>query len=671
MAEVTLGRQEGLVVVLGILLVAAGHAAHVPIWLSGLAATLLGWRMAAGMGWLPLPGRALLILLALACAAAILAAYHTLFGREAGVAMLTLMVALKLLEMRTRRDAVLTVFLGWFLVLTHFLYGQDIAAALYLFAAAIWLLMALALLTHPAQGLAAATRRALLLVAQAVPLMVLLFLLFPRLPGPLWGLPKDAFAGRTGLDETMSPGSISRLVQSDQVAFRAEFRGAPPPAAQRYWRGPVLELFDGRSWRPHRGAAAQPAVEATGASIAYSLTLEPHGKTWIFALDVADPLNLPPHTGLAPTLQLLADQPITQRRRFDLVALPRHRLDANADPETLTRALQLPPAGNPRARALAERLRRAARSDQDVVEAVLRLFREEDFHYTLTPPLLGADGVDEFLFGTRRGFCEHYAGAFTFLMRAAGVPARVVTGYQGGEFNSLGGYYIVRQSDAHAWSEVWLRGRGWVRVDPTAAVSAARIEQGITAALPAEASLPYLMRTQWTWLKTLRLNWDALNNRWNQWVIGFDQERQVGLFARMGLGIVSWRELGLMLLGALALTLGLLAALTLRQRTPADPIQAAWLKLGRKLARVGLPRAPQEGPLAYAERVGRARPDLAAPVRVLAHRYAALRYGRAASPQAGKDFRRAVAAFNPRRLTKTAHATPSSGTGRPTAQPWA
>ncbi|MEO1767042.1 transglutaminase TgpA family protein [Thiobacter aerophilum] len=669
MADTLLARRESLAVVLGILLVAAGHAAHLPPWLTLLTATLLGWRLAASQGWVPLPGRGLLILLALACAASILVAYHTLFGREAGVAMLTLMVALKLMEMRTRRDAVLTVFLGWFLVLTHFLYGQDILLALYLFTATVWLLVALALLTHPAQSVPAAMRLALTLTIQALPLVVLLFVLFPRLPGPLWGLPKDTFAARSGLDEIMRPGSISRLVQSDEVVFRAEFKGPPPPAAQRYWRGPVLEIFDGASWQPHRGAAVLPAVEADGPPIAYSVTLEPHGKPWVFALELPDPLALGPHMRLASTYQLFATQPLTQRQRFDLLALPQHRLDANPDPHTLARALQLPPSGNSRARALAEQMRRTAHSDGEVVEAVLRLFREQDFRYTLTPPLLGPDGVDEFLFDTRRGFCEHYAGAFTFLMRAAGVPARVVTGYQGGEFNELGGYLIVRQSDAHAWSEVWLPQRGWVRVDPTAAVAASRIERGPSAALPAGEPLPYLLRSQPLWLKTLRLKWDALNHRWNLWVIGFDQERQVGLFARMGFGIVSWRKLAWMLLVALAASFILLAALTLRLPAPRDPVQAAWLRLCRKLARAGLPRAPQEGPLAYAERIGKTRPELAAPLAALARRYAALRYGGENDPHAAREFARQAAAFPAPRPCGKPHSTASSGTGRPTAQP--
>jgi transglutaminase-like putative cysteine protease/uncharacterized protein (DUF58 family) len=643
-----LPRRSILVLTAGLTWVLAPLALHLPLWVTLAAAALITWRTLATLGFWPLAGKRLLLLLAAAGAAAILAAYHTLFGREAGVAMLTLMTALKLMEMRSRRDGVLAVFLGLFVLLTQFLYGQGIVEALIALTATGFLLAGLALLTHPGHSGRGAARLSVLLMLSALPVMVVLFLLFPRPLGPLWGLPRDARAGMSGLDETMSPGSISRLIQSDQVAFRVEFAGPLPPPAQRYWRGPVLERFDGRSWLPDRSPAPEPTVESAGEAIAYTLTLEPHGKNWIFALDVPDPLALPPHTRLSPTLQLLAEKPVEHRRRFALVALPRYRLDANADTSLLTKALALPEKGNPRARALAQTLSARAHSEEEVVAAALQLFRSQPFHYTLTPPLLGEDGVDEFLFETRRGFCEHYAGAFTFLMRAAGVPARVVTGYQGGEFNPLGGYFIVRQSDAHAWSEVWLAGRGWVRVDPTAAVAAERIERGVAAALPAAEPLPFLMRTEVRWLRTLRLQWDLLNTRWHQWVIGFDQERQLALLARMGAGIVSWRELAWMLaasLGALAL---LFAAITLRRPTPTDPLQAIWQRFCRRLAAAGLPRAPHEGPLAYARRIARLRPDLAAPIEAIANAYATLRYGPRINREALASLRRQVAKFRVR-----------------------
>lgn len=648
MRQAQLGRREVLWVLVGIVLVSLPHAAHLPVWLSTSVLALWLWRLAVALGWLPPPGKALLLALVTACGSAILGAYHTLFGREAGVAMLTLMLALKLMEMRGRRDAVLTVFLGLFVALTHFLYGQGIALALYLFGVAGLFIAALAALTQPRLSPRQALATASSLIVQALPLMLLLFLLFPRLSGPLWGLPKDAHGAMTGLSETMTPGSISQLVQSDAVAFRAEFTGPPPPPSQRYWRGPVLEVFDGRSWLPFRGSDGAASVEPRGTALAYTLTLEPHGKPWVFALDLADSRSLPRHTRLAPNGQLLAQQAIDRRARFALIALPGARLDRAGEPDSLLRALTLPAHGNPRTRELAKRLRGDNPDDRALVRAALDLFRREPFHYTLHPPLLEADGVDGFLFETRRGFCEHYAGAFTFLMRAAGVPARVVTGYQGGEFNRLAGYLIVRQSDAHAWSEVWLEGEGWVRVDPTAAVAAERIEQGLAAALPAGEPLPLLMRAQAPWLKTLRLQWDALNNRWNQWVIGFDQEQQIALMARLGLGIVSWRELAWMLVAALTLGMALIIALAVRARPRRDAVQAAWERFCHTLARAGLARAPNEGPLDYAERVAAQRPDLALPVRRIADHYARLRYGPPASDDALAALIAAVRAFRPK-----------------------
>jgi protein-glutamine gamma-glutamyltransferase len=640
-----------------IALVLAPHAGHLPTWLSAAACAMLAWRWATASGKLPLPGKGTLALLLVASGAGILLQYHTLFGRDAGVALLTLMLALKTLEVRAYRDAMLTVFLGYFLVVTNFFYTQSIPVALYLLAVVLVLTFALVTLNHPAS--AKRWRQPLklsaLLLAQAAPVMLLLFVLFPRIAGPLWGLPGDAFAAMSGLSGNMAPGSISRLVQSQAIAFRAEFAAefetAPPPAAQLYWRALALENYDGRAWNPARtGYDPEPAINTVGAPVRYSVTIEPHNKPWVFALEVPDPLALPQDTRLTSDLQLLAKSPLQRRARYTLSSFPNHQLGRDAEPWQLDRALQLPAHGNPQARALAQRLKNEAASDADVVARVLRLFREQHYAYTLTPPLLGNDGIDEFLFATRSGFCEHYAGAFTYLMRAAGVPARVVTGYQGGEFNRLGNYLIVRQSDAHAWSEVWLKDQGWVRIDPTAAVAANRIEYGIASALPAGEPLPFFVRSDMAWLKQLRLSLDTLNNQWNQWVLGYDQEQQISFLASLGFGIVSSRELAWGLAIGTGLLLGIMAAFTLRPgRKPAqDKVQALYLRFCAKLEKAGIIRSATEGPVDFAHRVRMQRPEFSATTDAVSHLYIQLRYGAHASNEMLRELGALVKTFRAR-----------------------
>src|SRR3569623_946517 len=413
-------------------LVGVPHALHLPLWLSGVAVGLGIWRYIAAHRQLRLPPSWLRIALTVLSLGAIFGQYGTLLGRDAGAALLIAMLGLKLLELREPRDVYVVGCLGYFLVIVHFLYSQTPLLVVYMLATVVLLTATLIDLTRREHApLRPLLRLAATLVGYAVPLMLAAFILFPRISSPLWGLPNDAYSGMSGLSNEMAPGRISQLSLSDAVAFRVEFEGALPPPQQRYWRGPVFSLTDGERWRGgplderERGA---PSFVALGAPFRYSVTLEPRDHRWLFALE-------------------------------------------------------LPAEGSPRARALAADWRAHATSSADVVQAALRMYREQHFVYTLTPPRIDDDFVDGFLFGTRRGFCEHYAASLAFLMRAAGIPARVVTGYQGGELNSFGNYLVVRHRDAHAWTEVWLGDSGWVRVDPTAAVAPERIERGIDPAL--------------------------------------------------------------------------------------------------------------------------------------------------------------------------------------------
>ncbi|MDR0775022.1 MAG: DUF3488 and transglutaminase-like domain-containing protein [Azonexus sp.] len=604
----------------------APHFAHQPSWLSVCVALTFAWG-----GWLwwqdrRLPGRWLLVLLVAGGCAAILAEFHTLFGRDPGVALLVMLMALKLLELKSRRDAIVVVILGYFLLLTHYFYSQSIPTGLWLLTA-LWLVTATLIRVHG--GSAATTRgtlrHAAVLAAQSLPFMLVLYLLFPRIPGPLWGLPQDAHAGRTGLSETMTPGNIASLAQSSEIAFRVLFDGALPPRDKLYWRGPVLEAFDGRIWRPYPGVTPHPQLALLSQPVDYQTTLEGHSQRWLLALDA--PSTLPADAILSGTLTVNARQPVVNRQRHRFSSVLDYRFNVEETQAVLQRNLALP-GNNPRSVDLARRWRAENSSPQALIDKALDLFARE-FFYTLRPPLLGENGIDEFLFTTRRGFCEHFAAAFVVLMRAGGVPARVVTGYQGGERNPVDGFLVVRQSDAHAWAEVWLAGRGWVRVDPTAAVSPSRIEAGIADALPAGEPLPALLQVRTDWLRTLRHRWEAINNAWNQQVIGFDRERQRDLLARFGLPDADWRDLAIALGTATALLLTASLAWALYHRPHRDPAARLWQKVLRYLARRQVHCAPWETPLALAVRLKAERPELAEPVAQVVEAYLLARYGTA------------------------------------------
>jgi len=602
----------------------APHFEHQPLWLSAFAGLMLLWG-----GWLwwqdqRLPGRWLLLLLVIAGCAGIYAEFRTLFGRDAGVSMLVVFMAMKLLELKSRRDGVVVVNLGYFLLLTHYFYSQSIPTGLWLLGA-MWLVTAtlIRLYGGPQATPRHTLRYAGLLCVQAMPFMLVLYLLFPRITGPLWGLPQDAHAGKTGLSETMTPGMIANLAQSSEIAFRVRFDGDIPAKDKLYWRGPVLENFDGATWRPL--TARHPLrIETISPPIAYETTLEAHSQRWLLALDATT--GLPPETALSGTLTATSRQPVTSRQRFRLAASLDYRFNATEEATVIRRNLALPADSNPQARRLADSWRATAKTPDAMIGQALALFANE-FSYTLQPPLLGENSVDDFLFRTRRGFCEHFAAAFVVLMRNAGIPARVVTGYQGGERNPVDGYLVVRQSDAHAWAEVWLEGRGWVRVDPTAAVSPTRIETGIADALPAGEALPGLIQLRSAWLRTLRYRWEAINNAWNQQILGYDPQRQRELLSRLGLPDADWRNLATLLGLATGLLIAATTAWTLHQKPRHDPARRLWHKALRHLARRQVNCAPWETPLALAYRVQQEHPMLAEPFDRVVEAYLAARYG--------------------------------------------
>lgn len=605
-------KADTLLLLVACALVLAPHAAYLPLWTALACGALLAWR-----GWITfrgnrMPPRWLLLPLSVVAMAGVYLSYRTLLGREAGVTMLVLLLALKLLEMRARRDLFVVMFLSLFLMLANFFNSQSIASAAYTVVALIALLTTQLSFqyTDAVPSLARRLRTSAMIVGLAVPVMLVLFLLFPRIEGPLWGLPRDAKTGRTGLSDSMSPGNIAKLAQSQEIAFRVKFADPVPPKSALYWRGIVLGHYDGRTWT--QLPAAMPrgtpiTVQRSGPAVRHQVTLEPTGRRWLFALEL--PQAAPPvggrASGFGADLQLLAAEPVNERVRYEAVSHVDFALQPNATAAVLRHWLGLPAGYNPQTIAYARQLRARHADPAGAVDEVLQFFRKEPFRYTLEPPLLGRDAVDEFLFSTRAGFCEHYAGAFVMLMRAVGIPARVVTGYQGGEINPVDGFMSVRQSDAHAWAEVWLPGRGWVRIDPTAAVAPWRIERNLASGLPQEflGGLGRRLSLDSGWLTAWRMNWDAVTNRWNQLVLNYSVERQKDLLRSLGFAQPDWRTLTALMFAAGSLVLAVIAIPLVRNRPRRDPLAACYRRLCDLLARDGLPRAAHEGPRAYCARV--------------------------------------------------------------------
>ena len=632
-----------------VLLISAPHATHLPLWVSSMSITLLGWRAYLAYNNKPLPPRWLLLAVITGTVSGILISFHTLFGREAGVTLLILLSALKLLEVRSARDATIVIYLACFVIITEFFYSQSIFAALFIFATLLVILTTWIHLQSGTLNLRSRLRIAGMLLLQAIPLTLILFVLFPRVQGPLWGLPQDAYTS-SGLDDKMSPGSVGHLALSDEIAFRAAFNGQPPRRDQMYWRGPVLWNFDGHTWTPGRGGFTRVnpvQLDNLTSPIDYTVTLEPHNKTWLFTLEMPTQLSIPAR--ITYDFQVQQKSPVTARLRYTAHSQLGYHANADEDPRQLQRALNFPHNLNPRSQQLAAAWHDHSSSDEDIMSTALAYFNREGFQYTLSPPPLGTHEIDDFLFGTRKGFCEHYASSFVFLMRAAGVPARVVTGYQGGEYSDIGKYFIVRQSDAHAWAEVWLRGQGWIRIDPTAAIAPARVELGMAAALPEgdHAALPWITRTQLPWLTNILFSLDSLTNQWNQWVLGYNPERQFALLTRMGMEEITWQRMAFTLLGGMALLVGLFTLLMLHQLSlrNTDEVQQLYLKFCHKLAKIGIVRSLHEGPCDFAARAIHLKPQLAPAINDITARYVALRYGNQLDAGTLQALRHAVGAF--------------------------
>lgn len=614
------------------------HIQRVPIWVLAVYVFAAVWRIQVYAGRWSFPGRLVKIFLILTAFAGIYFSYGSVIGLEPTVALLLAAFALKLIELANRKDGYVLLFLAYFVCVTEFLFTQDLLIVLYSIFNVVLITTALIALHQPGQDRFnyRTIRLALVMLAQSIPLMLVLFFLFPRI-GPLWTVPIKSHTAKTGVSDFLRPGDISNLSQSAEVAFRAQFTGPIPGKSELYWRGLVMSRLRDGAWSSlqyydvpveHRRAIVP---QLSGESLAYSIIMEPTQQNWLYGLRYAT--SDEPKVMHASDYRVFSPVVLEDEYHYTVQSWPDTVLEPELSSWRRQTELALPVESNPRTQEFARALRQSSASNRDFVDAVLQKFNSEPYVYTLQPPLLGEHAMDEFLFQTRRGFCEHYAYAFTVMMRAAGIPARIVAGYQGGEINPVNSTVIVHQFDAHAWSEVWLEGEGWVRVDPTAAVSPARIEWGLEQAMEQEGSflanspLSPLRYRGVVWLNTLRLRYDALTWRWQSWVVGYDTERQYEFLAEL-MGEFDAPKFAAILLGTGVLILvpvgfSLMGKRKIRHQNPEDKYYLAFCT---RLAKQGICREIGEPPGVFATRATHLVPAVAPEINEITDLYTDLAY---------------------------------------------
>ncbi len=623
------------------------HVYNLPGSVFGFFCFLLAWRFVAI--WRPnwLPGRLALLLLTVIGIALLYLQHQGLLGRDAGTRLFVVALGLKLMEIKSSRDTYLITFLAFIVATSQFLYQQSIVMAVYILFVCCVLLGTLVSINSIQPRHLAALKTAAIVILQAIPMAIVIFIFFPRIPAPRWMYFNDGHQAKMGLSDTMEPGSINNLSLSDELVFRVKFTGAIPPPAQRYWRGPVLSRTDGKKWMQATNLAYLPAPQKpvfSGTAYQYKLLMEPQHKNWVFALDMpadySDPLSL------NANYQLISAAQPNKRAEYKIISFPTFNT-GNISAVDYRNAMQLPDEPSARMQRLVKQLHGIDNPPLDFIKHTLNHFKTEDFHYTLKPPLLAENPIESFLFETRHGFCEHYAAAFVYLMRVGQVPARVVTGYQGGELNKVGNFLDIKQAHAHAWAEVWLERQGWVRIDPTAAIAPERIEQDINIDQQiASGMLSYASATDsqaaFSWLKQTRQFWGNVDYNWQRWVINYDTDNQSRFLSAFGIKdmttMVYWMA------GIVSVLTAFLSAwLFYSQKKPRDPVLANYQRFCNKIAQQGLSRDEGEGVIAFAERIKLKLPEHAQNIDDITALFIQLRYGKQPNSKDFSNFHRQIA----------------------------
>lgn len=625
-------------------LIVLPHLYNIPLATFGFFCILLSWRF-IGV-WRPeyLPHKLLLTLLTIIGIALLFQQHQGLFGRDAGTTLFITALSLKLMEIKRERDLYLVTYLAFIVAASQFLYTQSLMMAGYIIFVCCVLLATLVCINSYKAQTWTALKTAALLLAQAIPLTIVLFLLFPRIEAPRWMWLQDETKAKTGLSDSMEAGSISDLAISDELVFRVTFNGAVPPAAQRYWRGPVLARTDGKRWTFISNRGFKPALpQVSGERYNYTVLMEAQEKNWVFALEL--PTAISANLRQNSNYQLLTLDNPNKRSEYKIVSYTQYNTGELSDSERYN-SLQLPADPSAKIKQLVKQLQGFNSPAEHFIQQLLHYFRQENFYYTLTPPLMENNPIETFLFDTRHGFCSHYASAFTYLMRVAGIPARVVTGYQGGEFNKLGNFLEIRQADAHAWSEVWLPQRGWVRFDPTAAIAPERIEQNSAMQQIGDGLIRFTTEQSLAmdWLKNTRQLWRTIDYQWQRWVINYSSTNQLKLLSSWGIETIKDMLHGLLIITGLVAAV--LTALLLYQKQKAiDPVLRSYQRFIVKLHKVGLIKANSEGAKDFAVRAIKVIPEQTDKIERITQLFIQLRYGKTPNKADFQQLKRLIAAF--------------------------
>jgi protein-glutamine gamma-glutamyltransferase len=618
----------------------------------GFFCFLLAWRF-VGV-WKPerLPTFPVILLLIVSGMAILYLQHRGFLGRDGGTSLFVIALGLKLMEIKTERDLYLINYLAFIVAASQFLYEQSILMAAYILFVTCVLLAVLVYINSHVANTRVALKKAALIIAQAIPMTIVVFILFPRVEAPRWLLFNDDHQAKMGLSDSMEPGSITDLGMSDELVFRVKFSGEIPPPKDRYWRGPVLTQTDGKKWTQASDLSYQKYLDKLtylGTPYQYTLLMEPQEKNWVFALDM--PADYPKPLERNANYQLITSENLDKRSEFKLVSYPAYNTGYLTKTEAKD-SRQLPGAPSEKIKQLVTQLHGFDSSPDVFINQLLSHFRQEDFHYTLTPPLMEDNPIETFLFDTRYGFCSHYASAFVYLMRVANIPARVVTGYQGGEFNAVGNFLEIKQADAHAWAEVWLENRGWVRFDPTAAIAPERIEKNIDiASLVPGGLISYATpsagaKAAFNWLKQARQLWSNVDYNWQRWVINYNNTNQASFLSSFG--IADFKTMVYWMIGIIAVITAILSLFLLYRRPkPTDPVLIVYNRFLKKIAKVGFTKNTGEGARDFAERIKLYLPEQVDSIEEITKVFIGLRYG---SKPTRDSFKRLVSLVNTFRI---------------------